>query len=83
MFVSFFEVYAQTTKSPNARVYPNAKVEGQSVEERKVKKPGSMEHAQTSQSITGTTCMDARGQEFTSGSAGYRNCVDNANRIKK
>lgn len=84
LFVSFFAVYAQTTrneKSPDAMVWNEDVVSGQSIEAKKVNKAGSMQATRAS-SITGTTCLDARGKEFTPTDKGYRKCVDNANRIK-
>ena len=83
LFVSFFEVYAQASKndkSPNAKVWNDNVVPGQSIEARRVNKPGSMQATRTGSSIRGTTCMDARGKEFIPTDKGYRKCVDNANR---
>lgn len=57
-------------------------VTGQSATERKTTPPGSLKGVQKSDSIKGVNCVDTRGQAYAPNSKGYKECVDNANRVE-
>lgn len=55
---------------------------GQSATVRKTKPAGTLKGAQKYDSIQGANCVDMRGQAYAPNSKGYKECVDNVNRVQ-